>query len=190
MVHSSPGMRRPDLLDLNEVLQHPGKKIEVDVATELGGESDVELLGELEGALEAVSTGNLLLLTGRFAARAILECARCSAPIEIPVEFEVDEQFTVEGVAAGYGTGDYARVVADEPFPLFDGNSLLVDSLLRQDLIVSIPMQPLCQYGWDGPCPNALAAGMDRGREKGRFEFAKLTALKMAGNIEAEDAGP
>lgn len=73
------------------------------------------------------------------------------------MSFEIDEQFAVEGVAACYGTGDQARVVADEPFPLFEGNSLILDALLRQSLIVSLPIQPLCKFGWDLPCPNDTA---------------------------------
>ena len=52
-------MRRDDLLDLNEVLQHPGRKLEVDISSELPEETEIELAKPLEGYLEAVSTGNL-----------------------------------------------------------------------------------------------------------------------------------
>jgi len=36
-------MRREDLLDLNDVLQHPGRKLAVDVSTELPDEIEIDL---------------------------------------------------------------------------------------------------------------------------------------------------
>jgi uncharacterized metal-binding protein YceD (DUF177 family) len=153
-------MKRDDLLDLNDVLQHPGRILAVDIDTELEGQSDVDLLERVAGFLEAVSTGNLLLITGEFQTKANLECARCSSPIAIDVTFEIDEQIPVEGVPSSYGTQDTARLAPDEPFELFEGNSLIVEALLRESLVVALPIQPLCEHGWDGPCPVALARGI------------------------------
>src|SRR5438105_3645937 len=109
-------MRREDLLDLNDVVQHPGRKIAVDIATELPEEADLDLVAPLEGYLEAVSTGNILLVTGEFTTRAVLECARCTAPIEQEIAFQVDEQFPIEGIPSSLSQQDFARVAPDEPY--------------------------------------------------------------------------
>ncbi|MBX3118380.1 MAG: DUF177 domain-containing protein [Fimbriimonadaceae bacterium] len=171
-------MKREHLLDLNEVLQHPGKKLSIEISTNLENDPEIELMEPMQGFLEAVSTGNILLLTGTFTAKIIADCARCSGPIEVPVEFEVDEQFPVVGVPASYGMNDYARVdEEEEPYKLFVENSLDVQALLRQDLIVSAPMQPLCQYGWDGDCPQAANSGLKPSAAEGRPEFSKLQSL-------------
>jgi uncharacterized protein len=156
-------MRRDDLLDLNDVLQHPGRKLAVDISTELPDEEDIDLVTPLEGFLEAVSTGNLLLLTGRFSSRVVMECARCTGPLETEVEFELDEQFPVEGIPSSLGAQDFARVAPDEPFPLFEGNCLIVEQLLRQAFHLALPVQTLCEYGWDGPCPMARERGATAG---------------------------
>ena len=170
-------MRRDDLLDLNDVLQHPGRELAVDISTELPEVEDVDLLKPLEGFLEAVSTGNLLLLNGKFNGKMVFECARCAAPLEKDVSFEIEEQFPVEGTPSSLNAQDYARVVPDEP-EMFDGNSLRVEALLRQHLLVALPMQALCEYGWDGPCPVALSRGaVAREPEHGRPEFEKLAKL-------------
>jgi uncharacterized protein len=155
-------MRREDLLDLNDVLQHPGRKVAVDISTELPEEADLDLVAPLEGYLEAVSTGNILLITGEFKTRAVVECARCTAPLEKDLEFEIDEQFTVEGVPSSLNQQDYARVISDEPYELFEGNNLLVEALIRQTLLLSMPIQPLCEFGWDGPCPVAAQRGISK----------------------------
>lgn len=171
-------MRRDDLLDLNDVLQHPGRKVAVDISTELPEEADLDIVRPVEGFLEAVSTGNILLVTGSFNTRAVLECARCSAPIEVDVEFPIDEQFPVEGVPSSYSSQDFAKVVPDEPFELFEGNSLIVEALLRQALLLSLPLQPLCEFGWDGPCPVAAARGeVGTPGKTGRPEFQHLSNL-------------
>lgn len=178
-------MKRDDLLDLNDVLQHPGRKLEVDVSTELPEEEDLDLVRPLEGYLEAVSTGNILLVTGKFSTRAVLECARCTEPLEVDIDFNVDEQFPVEGVPSSYGSQDFARVVADEPFQLFEGNNLIVESLLRQGLLVEIPLQPLCEFGWDGDCPIARQKGKIALVDGGRPEFEQLSKLKKPGEDDA-----
>jgi uncharacterized protein len=171
-------MRREDLLDLNDVLQHPGRELAVDVSSELAEEEDIDLIQPLEGYLEAVSTGNLLLVTGKFQSRLVFECARCGAPLEQDVTFDIDEQFAVEGTPSSLNSQDYARVVADEPVPMFDGNHLMVEALLRQHLLTNIPMQSLCEFGWDGPCPIAAARGGLKQEElHGRPEFSKLSNL-------------
>jgi uncharacterized protein len=178
-------MRREDLLDLNDALQHPGRKVAVDIATELPEEEELDLVSPMEGFLEAVSTGNLLLIQGQFDARVAVECARCGTVIEIDVHVEVDEQFPVEGVASFYNPQDYARVAPEEPYALFDGNSLMVEALLRQNLIVSMPIQPLCSYGWDGPCPIAMTRKAEESGPIGRQEFQKVAKLRDSEDAES-----
>lgn len=178
-------MRRDDLLDLNDALQHPGRKIAVDISTELTSEEDLDLVSPLEGFIEAVSTGNLLLVEGQFKTKVVLECARCGSAIEQDVNFDIQEQFNVEGVPSSYGSQDFAKVVTDEPFPLFEGNNLMVEALLRQDLLIALPVQPLCEFGWDGDCPVASARVPKGGAESGRPEFSKLANLKIVEESES-----
>lgn len=170
-------MRREDLLDLNDVLQHPGRKVAVDVSTELAEEADLDLLTPLEGYIDAVSTGNILLISGGFSTRAVVECARCGAPIETDVAFDLDEQFPVEGTPSSLSSQDFARVVSEEPYPLFEGNNLMVEALLRQGLLINLPLQALCEYGWEGPCPIALERNEVPVSTAGRPEFGKLSNL-------------
>ncbi|MGV3617741.1 MAG: YceD family protein [Fimbriimonas sp.] len=171
-------MKREDLLDLNDVLQHPGRVLSVDISTELEEEADVDLVRPLEGFLEAVSTGNLLLVTGEFKTRLVIECARCSGPLELDLEFEIDEQFPVEGVPSSLSAQDFAKVVPDEPFELFDENQLMVENLLRQGLLLAMPLAPLCEFGWEGDCPVAAARGVGKREVTAtRPEFQSLADL-------------
>ncbi len=170
-------MKREDLLDLNEALQNPGFVIGVDLSTELPEEEDLDLVKPLEGWLEAKSTGNMLLVEGEFKTRCVLPCSRCTGPIEVDVEFRMEEQFPVEGTPSCWAHDDYARVVPDdEPYPLFDGNKMMVENLLRQGLWVNMPIQPLCEHAWDGDCPIAKQMGAAAERKLGPLaDIKKLT---------------
>jgi len=170
-------MRREDLLDLNDVLQHPGRELAVDISTELAEEEDLDLIRPLEGYLEAVSTGNVLLITGSFKTRIVVECARCSGPLEVDLEFELDEQFPVEGIPSSLNPQDHAKVAPDEPFELFEGNVLLAENLIRQGLLLAMPMQSLCEHGWEGDCPQATARGIVIEAAHRRPEFEGLANL-------------
>lgn len=175
-------MKRDDLLDLNDALQHPGRIISVDLSTEMPEEEDVELVTPVEGFLEAYSTGNLLILKGEFKTRCTLQCARCGGPLEQDVAFELEEDFPVEGVPSMYAQDDHAKVVADEPYPLFHENSLIVETLLHQALIVNLPQAPLCAFGWDGDCPEATKRGASPSSEAS----GKLSGLSKLLEPEGE----
>lgn len=150
-------MKRETLLDLNEALQNPGKKLLFAVSTELENEEDLDLLEPLAGEIEAISTGNLLLLTSNLQTILVTECARCGTPINLDLKFKMEDQFDVEGVPSCYASDGYAHVVSDEPYPVFQGNNLIRDTYLRQGLLLNIPLQPLCTQSWDEECANAPA---------------------------------
>ncbi|MCH7904237.1 MAG: DUF177 domain-containing protein [Armatimonadetes bacterium] len=149
-------MKRDGLIDLNGAIQHPGCKLAFEVSTSLGQEQDLDLLEPVTGSLHVECTGNLLILSGEFRSRCVLECARCGAPLETDLDFEMEDHIVVEGTPSCYGTGDFARVEPEEDFPIFDGNSLICDAYVRQGVLINLPGQPLCKFGWDGACPHAL----------------------------------
>ncbi len=148
-------MKRETFLDLNEALQNPGKKLLFAVSTELEDEEDLDLLEPLTGEIEAISTGNVLLLNSKLKTTLVTECARCGTPINLVLDFKMEDQFDVEGVPSCYASDGYAHVVTDEPYPVFQGNNLIRDAYLRQGLLLNMPLQPLCTDSWEKDCPNA-----------------------------------
>ena len=174
-------MRKEDLLDLNEAVQNPGKKLSFDFSTALNQEEDLDLVQPVDGQIDAVSTGNMLLVETGLRTTAVVECARCGAPLEIKLDFTMKDEFEVEGVPSCYASDGYAKVVTDEPVPLFKNNALIRDNYVRQGLLLNIPVQPLCSFGWDGPCPNADDEGEGQTSSHGHPAFADL------GNLMGED---
>lgn len=165
-------MKRPKQVDLNDAVQHPGRVVEFEVETSLEEEEDVDLLKPIVGNLEAVSTGNILFIDGTLRAELILECSRCLKPVDVRMDLQVHEEFPIEGIPAGFGNREYAEVKEEgEAYPLFDGNSLRWEDLVRQCLWLSMPTRTVCSEA----CPGIAA--YETNDEPVRPELAMLSQL-------------
>src|SRR5512142_1970811 len=99
----------------------------------------VELAGVPAGAdaglsvrLEAVSEG--VLVTGTATAPVVGECARCLEPLTSLVDASFQELYHYEpGSAAG-----------DEDELLLDGDLLDLEPVLRDAVVLALPLSPLC----------------------------------------------
>lgn len=170
-------MKREELLDLNEALQYPGKKLVFQVSTELANEEDIDILEPIVGSLEGISTGNVLLVDGSFTTKVVMECARCGSPLELNVAFIMEDEFQVEGTPSSFAHDSFAKVVSDEPEPIFQGNSLIRDAYVRQGLLLNLPIQPLCSGSWDIPCPESDDSAIRGQQETGHPSFQQLSEL-------------
>jgi uncharacterized protein len=125
----------------------------------------IEVLGVPEGSpveldlrLEAVMEG--VLVTGT--ARAVLEgeCARCLEPITDEIEVRFQELFVYDDL----------DVDPDEELEVSTLRHDLVDlePLLRDAVVLALPVQPLCQDDCHGLCPECgarLADDPDHGHD-------------------------
>ena len=121
-------------------------------------------LPDLEGGCW-VNGGVLLLRTDKgVLAQCALEtaaecqCSRCLALYRQPLRLTIEEEF-LPVVDLG---GAPAPTLDDEAFTLDEHHVLRLEEALRQYLLISLPMQPLCQEGCLGMCPRC---GADRNRQ-------------------------
>ena len=171
-------MKKEPLLDLNEAVQHPGRRMVFNFETALEDDEELDLVTPVVGHIEAVSTGSQLLLESSFCTKCCLECARCGSPLEIALEFDMSDNFEVEGIPSSYASDSYAKVLTDEPTPLFKHNALYRDTYVRQGVWVNLPTQPLCEFGWDGDCPHA-AALHSKDKPAGHPAFRSLEGIHL-----------
>lgn len=93
----------------------------------------------LDLRLEAVIEG--VLVTGSAHATATGECGRCLEPISIPVEVDLLELFVYPGQAG-----------ADEEVSRLDGDLLDLRPILRDQVVLDLPFQPVCSEDCQGLC--------------------------------------
>ena len=114
-----------------------------------------EVIGVPEGApveldlrFEAVVEG--VLVTGTARMEAVGECVRCLREVTVPVEVEVQELFVHDASSeAGYAD--------DEEVSLLQGDLVDLEPLVRDDVVLDLPFQPLCSPDCAGLCPTCGA---------------------------------
>lgn len=165
-------------LDLNDVVQHPGRRVEYPIELWLEREEAPPLAEPIRGALIAESGGRILRLSGAFHTVVWLECGRCLSYFQLPVAFELHEEFPLAGTPAGLSAYGYAEVEDRDSFPVFEGNWLYADDLLRQYLLLELPMAPVCREDCKGLCPtcgqNLNEASCDCAPKTGHPAFEAL----------------
>lgn len=111
------------------------------------------------GAVRLVRTHRGLIAYASLDAVARDLCSRCLGPTESPVHVEVAAEFLP---TADVSTGA-PLVVPEEDgiFTIDDHHHLDLTEAVRQELVVSLPMQPLCRPDCAGLCPEC---GTDRNR--------------------------
>jgi uncharacterized protein len=110
-----------------------------------------QVTGEVRQEMRAVE------VRGKVNARVEVECDRCLQPIDLPVA----SKFKLEYVTAdNFQSLDEAELaVEDLDQTVFDGESIDVDSLVAEELLLVVPDHRLCKPDCRGICP---ACGADR----------------------------
>ena len=90
-------------------------------------------------------------VTGRVETRLRLECGRCLDPFDIPV----DAAFELRYVAAAADGGDGEREVAEDDLTtaFYKDETLDLGELIHEQLVLAMPMKPLCAEACQGLCP-------------------------------------
>lgn len=141
-------------LDLTEIAQHVGKQMSYEVDEPASSITDVEVLRPIRGSLRFTNTGDLLLVRGFLHTSVELECSRCLRLFEMPLRCEVEEQVELRALAARPFEHPQVTIIPEEGDTLFlDGNILDLTELIRQMLLVSLPIKPLHDEACKGLCP-------------------------------------
>jgi uncharacterized protein len=135
-----------------DVALEPGK-------VELGEEAEqsgplvaagrAEVLHEHRGPKEIVAD---IRLKGQFKGNVEVKCARCVEPVEVPLEAEYDLIFRPEAVDAQLG--ERAITAPETEIGYYQGDSLLLEDVLREQVLLALPVRTLCKPDCKGLCPH------------------------------------
>ncbi|WP_030649133.1 MULTISPECIES: YceD family protein [Streptomyces] len=188
--------RNPLVIDTHELGRRPGAlqrlTREVDAPRDLGIQGVVGVPEgapmELELRLESVMEG--VLVTGTARATAEGECVRCLEPVELELEADFQEMFSYPDA------DDRGRVIAepgddaeDDEDRLFVEDGLIdLEPVLRDAVVLALPMQPVCQEDCPGLCSECgarLADDPDHHHDAVDIRWAALQGF--ADSFEAGD---
>ena len=168
-------------LDLSEITQHIGMR-SVQEIDEPCFPEDAELtcVSPLRGRVDLTNTGTLLLVRGKVGAEVRQQCGRCLSDLTLPVEADIDEQFRLVHI------GDSVVAVADdEESELVANNILDLGELIRQNMLVGIPIGPICSPECRGLCPTC-GSNLNQGECGCPQEPVESPFQALAGLLEEE----
>jgi uncharacterized protein len=127
----------------------------------------------MHGVLE--KSGDDVLLRGDLRGTLDASCARCLEPAHIVLDVPLTVTFVEKGEEDGEGDAD-----DQEDVVFFDGAEIDLGAELRDEILLAVPINPLCQDGCLGLCP---VCGGNRNNvpcdceERQRGVTSKLSAL-------------
>ena len=108
-----------------------------------------EVLNEHRGPKEIVSD---IRLKGQFKGNFEVKCARCVEPVGLPLEAEYDLIFRPAEVDAV--SGERSITASETEIGYYEGDSLLLEDVLREQVLLSLPVRTLCKPDCKGLCPH------------------------------------
>lgn len=107
-----------------------------------------EVIHEHRGPKEIVAD---IRLRGRFAGKFEVPCARCVEPVEIPLASEFDLIF--RPVGADSDAPERSITAPETEIGYYQGDGLALEDVLREQVLLSLPVRTLCEPDCKGLCP-------------------------------------
>lgn len=142
------------LYNVAQLLKAPVGTMQVVDLEDEGGmdleDESVRLGGPIRGHLRMRRTNQGILVDGPIETTVAINCVRCLEPFALPLSFRLEEQFypTIDVV-----TGIALPEIENElVFPIDHKHQLDVREAIRQNLLLTLPMQPICREECAGLC--------------------------------------
>jgi uncharacterized protein len=170
--------RSPLVIDTRELGRRPGSMQSLSRSFPAPGDLTVDVVGVPKGSpvdldlrLESVMEGVLVSATAQ--AEVMGECVRCLDPITMSVEVTLQELYAYPG---------RERDVADDDaeLPELEGHLIDLEPVLRDAVVLALPLRPLCRDDCPGLCAECgarLADDPDHGHDVADPRWAALQGL-------------
>jgi len=130
-----------------------------------------EVIHEHRGPKDIIAD---IRLRGRFAGKFQVPCARCVEPVEVPLTGDFDLIFRPLGADAG--ASERSITAPETEIGYYQGDSLLLEDVLREQVLLSLPVRTLCKPDCKGLCPrcgqnrNSQDCSCEEGQADPRWE--------------------
>ncbi len=148
----------------------------------LAASGRAEVIHEHRGPKEIVPD---IRLKGQFAGRFRVPCARCVEPVELPLSGDYDLIFRPLGVDAG--AAERSITAPETEIGYYQKDSLALEDVLREQVLLSLPVRTLCKPDCKGLCPrcgvnrNTQACSCEEGPSDPRWEALAGLRSRMKG---------
>jgi uncharacterized protein len=108
--------------------------------------------GEREGSVvvRASKSGHDVVVNGRLEAELTVPCARCLEPFSLPIKTELAVLYAPAAKVKTADKDEYEFSSEEADTLPFDGETVVLDDLVKDELLLEIPMIPLCSEACPG----------------------------------------
>lgn len=119
---------------------------------------DLVLLGFIQGSVDLLRTGRGILVKTHLVQHVRVQCVRCLADMDVPITIDLEEEFfpTID-LKTGNPIIWTAEDDVDAAALIDEKHTLDLREVVRQELIVSLPVHSLCRPDCRGICPTCGA---------------------------------
>jgi uncharacterized protein len=135
----------------------------------------------ITGRVELSQHGHDILVRGSLTGRMELACSRCLEPFGAPAAIDFDLILAPRPATAPAGDAELSPDDLDLDY--YTGETIDLESLLREQIILMMPLKPLCDEACKGLCPHC-GANLNReactcSTDAVNSPFAHLAKLKI-----------
>ena len=180
-------MQKPFRFNTSELPRRAGEMREYRLDIHLEQPIGIDVIAVPTGALqldlriESVDEG--VLATGKFETFAKGECIRCLDPISLPIVKSFQELYAYKSER---NTKNESDDQDDEL--LMDGDFIDLENPIRDAIVLSLPINPVCGENCEGLCPECGEKWRELPKEHSHDQIdSRWSALKgMLGEFEGE----
>jgi uncharacterized protein len=111
--------------------------------------------GPIGVRLRVTKQDETVRLAGLVEAPAVLRCVRCLTEFRFPLRLPVSAEYTPKPlVPAPARSEEYGLTREELDVRYYEGEELEADDLVREQILLSFPMHPLCRPDCRGLCPS------------------------------------
>ena len=90
--------------------------------------------------------------SGELAGRFRMACARCLEPVDHQVTHQFDLLYRPLGVDGG--RAELSVTAAEAEISYYEGDGLLLEDVLREQVLLAVPLKAICREDCKGLCPH------------------------------------
>jgi len=137
-------------IDLTELLQAVDNEADVEITEKVNFPEDELVLSKpVKISAHLVNTGPSIIMFGRAETEVELQCSRCLKTFRQPLVIELDEEFAQRPFSSKT-SGEMELKAEDFVYPIEKDNTIDLTELLRQNLLLNLPIKCLCSPDCQG----------------------------------------
>lgn len=111
---------------------------------------DIEFADKVKAELRLTNAGSRIIVDGSIKTKIKLNCSRCCEDFIFPVDIHIEEEYLPKNSPQAEGLSEVD--LHEAPFFVYGNYEIDLDEAIRQNILTSVDIKPLCKQNCQGIC--------------------------------------